>query len=96
VADLAQKFERGAQMHHTDHRSVIALGVTVVEMDTEETALAMDEGGGEGRLLIGIEDMGEVERDVEIGRAGFLYRQKRRSSAPGQQPIGLATSSDLN
>ena len=44
AADLAQQFERRAQMHRTDHQPVVALGVAVVEMHAEKAAAAMDEG----------------------------------------------------
>ena len=78
AADLAEQLERRAQMHRADHQPVVALGVAVVEVHAEQPAAAMDEVGREGRLLAGIERVGEVHRHAEVRRAGLRDGEQRR------------------
>ena len=65
-------------MHRSDHKAVVALGIAVVQVHAEETAVPADEGRREGRLLVGIEHMREVEGDAEVRQTDFLQREQRR------------------
>ena len=99
AADLAQQFDGLQRVHRADHQAVVALGVAVVEMHAEQLAVAGDQGGGKGRLLVGIEHMGEVEGDAEIGQADIADRQQGRRrirhQAVGARLVRLVLEADL-
>ena len=98
-ADLPQQFDGLQRMHGADHQPIVALGVAVVEMHAEQLAMTRHQSGGKGRLLVGIEHMGEVERDAEIGQADIADRQqcrrRIRHQAVGAGLIGLVFQADL-
>ena len=64
-------------MHRSHHQAVVTLGVAVVEVHAEQPAAAMDEMGGECRLLTGIERVREIHGDAEVRRAGLGDGQQR-------------------
>ena len=74
-------------MHRSHHQPVVTLGVAIVEVHAEQPAAAMDEMGREGRLLAGIEGVGEIDGDAEVRRAGLGYGQQRGGGVT-QQAVG--------
>src|SRR5437773_3688802 len=79
-----QQLDRFEDMHGSGHQSVIALAIAVIQMDAEQFRMASREHGSECRHLIGIEEMGEVQRDAEIVRSNFPSHQQGRADVGHQ------------
>src|SRR3954470_14053763 len=52
--DLAEQLKRSAHMDRSHHEPIVPLGVTVVQVQAEKPAAAMDEMSSQGRLLAGV------------------------------------------
>ena len=74
---LAQQFQRGLFVHRPHHQPVIALGVTVVQMQPQQPRMTLDQGGGTGRLFTCVKRMREIQRHPKVFGPHLPDRQKR-------------------
>ena len=72
-------------MNGAHHQPVVALAVAVVEVDPQKPRVAGNQVGGVGWHLVGVKDMGEVQRNAEVLSVHLLDRQQGRSDIRHQR-----------
>ena len=100
MPDSTQHLDRLDRVDGSHHQSVVALGVSVVEMDAEDTAVPSGHHGSVGGLFVGVKHVREIESHPEVRRAGLSDGNQRRGHVRQQRKgpwlVRLVFNADVN